>query len=475
MNLHELLTASANAFSDKTAVIDGERQMTYAELLQAVEAARDELASLGLLRAQRVGLLADNGVDYIIASYAILAAGGAISPISTDLSQGEQRAIIDKVDLNALIHTTGAKTPVSNGPDSSALSCGMMFRWLDQGAAAPDGFAELNPAFLRFTSGTTGDSKGVVLSHETIADRTEAANRTLRIGPDDTVLWVLSMAYHFTVSIVSYIANGATIVLARTFPPSAILRAARQHRATVLYASPTQFRMMAASRDGEPLGDARLAIATTAALPASVAEAFRDRFGLPLSECYGIIEGGLPFINLDAPWEKRGSVGRVAPGYEARLVADGAKVLTGEVGEICLRGQGFLDAYYSPWRVRDDIFRDGWFHTGDLGCFDAAGFLRIVGRAKEIINVGGMKVFPSEVEAAIDAHPDVVESRVSGQPHPQLGEIPCAMVVTRDGVSLGEDDVLRHCRDRLAAYETPVRVEFVDAVPRTASGKIQRW
>jgi long-chain acyl-CoA synthetase len=483
MNLYELLESSARAHGERLAVIDGERRITYAELSERVGAVRHELQREGVGRAQRVGLLADNSVDYITASFAILAAGAAVSPISTELSDRERWAIVEKVNLNAIVHDPAiglGPSPVVPEPGSAAaetpLCCGMRLRRLDGAADAPPDFAKTNPAFLRFTSGTTGDSKGVVLSHETIAERIAAANCALNVGPGDTVLWVLSMAYHFTVSIVSYLANGATVVLGHSFPPGAMLEACRRHRVTLIYASPMQYRLMAAGAGkSAALPDVRMAISTTAALAPAVAEAFHAKFGLPLTECYGIIEAGLPFINVDAPWERRGSVGRILPGYDARLLNDGREGDVGDVGEICLRGPGFLDAYYAPWRPREEIFDDGWFHTGDLGCFDADGFLRIVGRRKEIVNVGGMKVFPMEVESALEAHPDVAESRVSGQPHPQLGEILCAMVVARPGAEITEADLMRHCQERLATYEIPARIEFVDTVPRTASGKIQRW
>jgi long-chain acyl-CoA synthetase len=334
----------------------------------------------------------------------------------------------------------------------------------------PAGFSELNAAFLRFTSGTTGASKGVILSHETIRERIAAANEVLNLGPQDRVVWLLSMSYHFAVSIVSYLSYGATILLCDGPFAADILTTAARHGGTVIYGSPVHYDLMAHAENAPALPHLRLAVSTTTALRAETAEAFAARFGRPLVQAYGIIEIGLPCINADRPGEKKTAVGKVLPAYQIRLRDVGAGA---EGRAIQFRGPGLIDAYYEPFRRRDEIMPDGWFDTGDLGALDADGCLHILGRAKEMISVGGMKFFPQETEEVLAAHPAVAEACVFARADRRLGEIGAARVVLKKGVELPPDEreLKDYCAQRLAAYKVPESIEFVDDLPRTASGK----
>jgi long-chain acyl-CoA synthetase len=335
----------------------------------------------------------------------------------------------------------------------------------------PPGFRELNAAFIRFTSGTTGASKGVVLSHETIAERIAAANAALGLGPADRVLWVLSMSYHFTVSIVAYLTYGASVVLPANHFAAAIVAAAAEHSATLLYASPLHYSLLADYPQGAPLPHLRLAISTTAALDEPVGERFFQRYGRRISQALGIIEGGLPCVNSSA--ERWGSVGRVLPPY--RLKLDEAELEDG-LREVLLGGPGFLDAYYHPWQTRSEIMPDGWFRTGDAGLVDRDGYLFLRGRTKDVISVMGMKFFPYEVEQALAAHPLVRAASVFSRRDPRSGEQVHARVVVAGQTPAQElEQALRqHLRLRLATYKVPERIEFVAALPQTASGKILR-
>jgi long-chain acyl-CoA synthetase len=296
----------------------------------------------------------------------------------------------------------------------------------------------------------------------------------MQITPDDIVLWVLSMSYHFVVTILLFLRRGATIVLCSHRFPEALIEGITVHRGTFIYASPFHYSLLSQADilAGDALQQVRMAISTAMKLPEQIAEAFSDKFGFELTEAYGIIEVGLPFIKLSGGRDKRGSVGRALPGYELRLDtmdADG-------IGEIYLKGKGMLDAYYSPWQGREDILHSGWFKTGDLGKIDADGFLYLVGRDKDIINFVGMKIFAQEVEAVLNQHPRVKESLVYGVPHSRYGELPTANVVLLD--KNVDDSVLdslrRFCYQRLAQYKVPKEFHAVEYLPKTASGKIKR-
>ena len=203
-------------------------------------------------------------------------------------------------------------------------------------------------------------------------------------------------------------------------------------------------------------------------------ERFESVYGVPVGQAYGIIEAGLPCINLGTEGLPAASVGRPVPGYAVSIFSDDGTSLRPEtLGEIGVRGDGLFSAYYSPWRLREQVERDGWFLTGDLGFLDRSGALHLKGRKKALILVAGLKFFPEEVEDCINQFPGIKESRVFGRPHARMGEVPCAeVVVDRAGCDL---DALRsHCARALSSYKVPLEFTVVDAVPRTPSGKIRR-
>ena len=475
MNIFDTIQRETGNFLHKPAVIEDDDRITYGQLIAAAEQVAEALRQLGVGRLHRVGLLCDDSIDYIVVSLAILSLSAVVVPVSPEQTAEESETVIDRIDIDFLI----AEPSLWQGGYGDPLQSGGLFkkaftivkRTTRERPKAE--YFRINPAFIRFSSGTTGTSKGVVLSHESIIERTDAADRGLRITSEDTVVWVLSMSYHFVVTILLFLRRGATIVLCGHNYPKSIIEGIRSHQGTFIYASPFYYSLL--SRTDALAGDAlkqiRLAVSTTMKLPEQVAEEFSAKFGFELTEAYGIIEVGLPFIRLSRDKDKRGSVGKPLPDFEIFLDkkdADG-------VGEIRVKGKGMLDAYYSPWQGREDILNDGWFKTGDLGKIDKDGFLTIVGRKKEVINFVGMKVFAQEVESVLNQHPQVKESLVYGAAHSQYGQLPMAKIVLRNGNDVMDVYALRRfCYQRLAQYKVPKDFSFVDSIPKTASGKIKR-
>ncbi|HSP41337.1 MAG TPA: fatty acid--CoA ligase family protein, partial [Luteolibacter sp.] len=336
-------------------------------------------------------------------------------------------------------------------------------------------FQALEAAFVRFSSGTTGRSKGVVLSHRGLAERITAANAALSVGPGDKVLWMLPMAHHFAVSIVLYLYHGACTVLAGSHLADAVLETARRERCTVIYGAPFHFAMLAAGESPESWAELRLAVSTAAPLPLEVARVFSGRFGKPLVQGLGIIEVGLPLLNTGGANDAPGAVGRPLPAYDVELRdEEGRPVASGRVGELWIKGPGMFDAYLAPWQTADEILVDGWFATGDLAVTDAAGRVFIRGRKHSVINVGGMKVFPEEVEAVLLKHPAVAACRVTGTPHPVLGAVPVADVVPSGSPAPDTRELAAWCRRSLAAFKVPVRFRTMEKLDLTASGKVRR-
>ncbi|MFA6054207.1 MAG: class I adenylate-forming enzyme family protein [Thermodesulfovibrionales bacterium] len=476
MNVYRIIKQETEGFAGKTAVVDGDCELSYGQLISSADGIAASLHENGVRPFHRVGILLEDGIDYITISLAVLSLSAVVVPVSQEQSPDEIKTILDRIAVDILIFAEGlyglddARSLQSKGFQKA----GYYFQKRDVKEIPCKEYYEINPAFIRFSSGTTGASKGVVLSHEGIIERTGAADKGLRITSADTILWVLSMSFHFVVSILLFLRRAATIVLCSHRFPESLIEAITKQKGTFIYASPFHYSVLTHSEllSAESLNNVRLAVSTAIKLTDTIAEGFFAKFGFELTEAYGIIEVGLPFINLSADKSKRGAVGRALPDYE---VAISDKDKEG-VGEIYIKGKGLLEAYFSPWQNRQSILEDGWFKTGDFGKVDEDGFLTIVGRRKNVINFLGMKIFPDEVEAVINQHPVVAESVVYGAAHPVYGRLPLAKIVLKEGTT-GEfdpEDLMRFCYQRLAKYKVPKEFECTDRIPKTPSGKIKR-
>src|ERR1051325_1738474 len=461
MNLTELLDMTASRWPQKPALIEESAVVSYSELIQRIAAFAVQFEELLVRPGDRIGLCYPNSVAYVALTFALWRVKAVVVPIPTECTEEELATIAEMMQLKAILHQKLCK-------DSVALKPEGFFEQLAP-AAAPDNHG-LNIAFIRFTSGTTSSRKGVVLCHETVRERVFAANKALRIGPEDTVMWCLPMSHHFLITIVLYLSQGATIVLARHVLARPFLESINRWRGTVLYATPFQYSLLARDTSGAGIPSVRLAVSTTCALPQDVAEDFHKRFGLPLVQALGVIELGLVSLNLDDPLRRWDSVGLPLADHRVRVIAPD----DGGCGEIAISGPGVFDAYATPWLPREKVLHEGWFHTGDIGRIDADGFLYLVGRKTAVINLAGRKVFPEEIEAVLNRHPTVRESRVYGRVPPHLGEVVEADIVVREpGADL--NSIREMCRNSLASYKIPSRLNIVADLPRTAAtGKIRR-
>lgn len=464
MNIAEEIFQRAKP--DSIAVIERNVSYSYADLRRlSAEVTRTLQEVHGVRTTARIGLKCPDGMNYILLSLGILRASACFVPIAPEISTAECASLVETLHLAGVI--TGAEEP----------GC-FSYEAIEEGGECPwqKDFEHLNPALIRFSSGTTGESKGILLSHETLHLRIMAANAGLQISPDDRILWVLSMAHHFVVSILLYLRNGATIVIPSSHLAGDSLSAASEHRATVLYASPFHYVLLSTAEERIPWPSLRLAVSTTAALPSPIAEDFAAVFGVYPVQALGVMEVGLPFINsLDAekcPF----SIGRPQPGFEVLLLDDtGKEVAPGNPGELFLKGPGMLDAYIAPWKMRRDILKDGeWFSTGDIASADTEGCYFLQGRTKTVINVGGMKFFPEEVESLLCSHPGISDARVMGRSHPTFGCIPVAEVVASEHPKVSPLQLTLLCKKQLARHKIPVEFCFVEKIPRTPSGKIMR-
>lgn len=478
MTIFETIRNETERCAQKIALVEGEHRVTYGQLLTAAENVAEVLSARGVCRFHRVGLLAEDSCDYVIVSLAILSLSAVVVPVSPEQTPAEILTVIERIDVDFIVSEPRLLPDGQDGdplPSDNFVASHFSLSSRTPISPPPPEYFNLNPAFIRFSSGTTGTSKGVVLSHQSIIDRTAAADKGMQITADDTVLWVLSMSYHFVVTILLFLRRGATIVLCSHRFPEALIEGILVHTGTFIYASPFHYNLLSRTDalEADSLKHIRMAISTAMKLPDLVAATFYDKFGFELTEAYGIIEVGLPFLTMADGRKQRGSVGKALPDYAIAL--DNKD--NDELGEILIRGKGMLDAYYSPWQSRQDILSDGWFRTGDLGTVDEDGFLYILGRKKDVINFVGMKIFAHEVESVINQHSQVKESLVYGVPHAHYGELPVAKVVLRDREvcdTIDTDDLKRFCYQRLAQYKVPKEFQLVTDLPKTASGKLKR-
>jgi len=475
MNLYEIIHHSSSQWGDRPAVYDEYGMLTFRELEEEIEQLTASLKAHGVRKGNAIGVMARNSRQFIIGIFAGLGCEATVMPLSHQMKRSEIEQIVQEAGLHFLIDDKSslfflapkAELPMKIGA----------FRFAETGVPQNGTFAPhiLNPAFVRFTSGTTGKSKGVVVSHESVLERIQAANKALQLGSEDTVVWVLPMAYHFMVSIVLYIYYGTAIAIVKDFMAKTILEYANSCKGTLLYASPMHIRMLASDQSGVSMPTMKTVISTSAGVSLEACVAFKERFGIDVSQAYGIIEIGLPIINQKKSTEYPEAVGHALPDYQVEILDENNILLPpGYIGRLAIKGPGMFDGYLTPPRTKEEILNEGWFMTGDLASKTDTGLIKVEGREKSMINVSGNKVFPEEVENVLNMHEAVAQSKIFGNKHVLMGEIVEAKVVLNPGVEVTPEVLIAWCRQRLSTYKVPQVIHFVSEIETTGSGKIVR-
>lgn len=474
-NVYSIIAAAASTWGDGTAIVDDAGALTYAELHAEVEALKAALLAEGLQAGQGLGVMMQNSRAFIVGVFAGLGCGTSVMPLSHQLKSAELELMLDEVTIHAVLDDLNGPTP--SGESTATLAIReqpLRLTRTSRDRATPMAPA-CDAAFVRFTSGTTGQSKGVAVSHRAVLERTAAAQQGLCLGREDTVIWVLPMAYHFIVSIVLYLRYGARIAICRDVLAQSMIDCINDHQGTLIYAAPMHYRLLAADRSDVETPSLQRAISTSSAIPLSIAEAYRKRFGLAVMQAYGIIEVGLPIINLRAADAHPGAIGHALPDYTIGILDEGGEPLPADTtGQLAMKGPGMFDMYLCPPTARDAVTLNGWFLTGDLATMTEDGLIAVVGREKSMINVSGNKVFPEEVEQVLDTHAAIAASRVTGIEHLIMGETVQADIVLKEGFEIETEKVLKYCRERLSSYKVPQFLHVVSEIPLTGSGKVVR-
>jgi long-chain acyl-CoA synthetase len=423
-----------------------------------------------------IGVMAANGRHFIIGIFAAVGTGAAVMPLSPQLKKAEIDEILKETRLHAVMDDRSAAQPPESVETIIPLTHGS-FRFGFTNIHESVAFAPFvhQPAFLRFTSGTTGKSKGVIISHQSVLERIEAANTGLELGPADTVVWVLPMAYHFMVSVILYVRFGTAIAIAKDFLAKNIIETTNLHKGTLLYASPVQIRLLANNTGTEQMPSLKKVISTSAAISSGVCKSFTKRYNLDITQAYGIIEIGLPILNTAKSAEHPDTVGYALPGFSVDILDEESNPLpNGNIGVLGIKGPGMFDAYLVPPTLRNDVLQNGYFLTADYASKTDDGLIKIEGRSKSVINISGMKVFPEEVEAVLEMIPEIRQARISSCPHPLLGQIIEGEIVLHKGCELDLESAISYCKKRLSSFKAPQRLKLVDSLPMTGSGKLQR-
>jgi len=472
------LAAAARQWPERPAIIDGAGTLDYRSLWREIDALRLQLDRRGVAEGQGIGVLARNGRAFVISALAVLGCGAVVMPIYFQLKPTELADMLTRAPLAGILDDGTSPPPTDAARESLALLDGtpLYFSRRRQNGASPFVPWITDAAFARFTSGTTGTAKGVVLTHQNLLERIHAANAGLKLDCEDRVLWILPMAYHFLVSILLYLEVGAAIVVCPNHLAGSILDWAEQQAVTFLYAAPMHIRLLAGDVSGRKFPPTlQRVMSVSSPLQPQVAKDFFARFGIPVTQGFGVIEIGLPIMNLDEAREHPEAIGRPVPGFEAGILDEALQpVTTGQTGQLAVRGPGMFSGYLSPPLARDAVLRDGWFLTGDLAQRNPAGLITIAGRSKSVINVAGHKVFPEDVAAVLEQHPAVLRSRVTTRPHPQAGEVVHADVQLReDRPQLALEEILAFCRQQLSSYKVPASITLVTEIELTPSGKVR--
>jgi acyl-CoA synthetase (AMP-forming)/AMP-acid ligase II len=500
MAYDQMLSHGAARHPENVAVVFRDASITFRELDALTNRFARALAALGVRKGDRVCLLTTNCPEYIIAFYAVARIGAIASPmnpsyrereIEYQLGDTEAVAIVVHADLAPLVAAVRARTPhlrhvVVIGGGAPA-SNGRSFAELIAGERpAPPARVEIGEddlVALPYSSGTTGLPKGVMISHRNLVINNIQFVACLRLGERDRLMLFLPF-YHIygTMLMGAAVYTGATCVLMERFEPVECLRLVERHRVTLFFVVPPVLLMLSnwPELGKYDLSSLRLTMVGAAPLAPELSRRFTELTGVPVLQGYGMTEASpLTHVNPvhDQSLNVVDSAGLLAHDTEHRVVdiETGERELpAGEVGEICIRGPQIMQGYWKAPEATAAALRGGWYYSGDIGCVDERGYLYIRDRKKEMIKFKGFGIAPAEIESLLIEHPGVADAAVIGKPHPEAGEIPKAFVVRKPGQTLTAADVVAFVKGRLANYKVPGEVEFVDAIPKTPSGKILR-
>jgi amino acid adenylation domain-containing protein len=470
----------------------GRPALAYGALGERIQDLVRTLRGLGIAPTDRIAVALPRGADSALALIAVASAGACV-PVNPDLTADELQRYFSELKLKALVTRADMNSPSRDvakaldiavidfvpGPKDDLGGCAFMGPVVGPASAGGVSRGE-DDAFILLTSGTAARPKMVPLTHRNVCLSAYNAGHVLSLGSRDRLLNALPLfhAHGLISGLLTALAAGSSVICTDGFDASSFFGWMRELQPTWYTAVPTIHRALLTAAEANPdrarSSSLRVIRSASSSLAPAILNGLEATFGVPVLETYGMTEAASQIAANPFELRKIGSVGRAAGPEIAIMDERGRALASGEHGEIVLRGANMSRGYYNDEAGTQAAFRNGWFRTGDLGYLDADGYLFIVGRIKDVINRGGQKISPLEVEEVLLSHPAVLEAGVFAVPHPKLGENVAAVVVLRPDSEATSDQLRQFARKRLAAYKVPSLIRSVAGLPKGASGKVKR-
>lgn len=479
-DLYTLFDRSFHAYADRVFIEENQRRWTYAEVAHAAGRLAYVLQQLGLGLGERLLVQTDKSVETLILYFACIRAGAIYLPLNIDYTESELAYFIHDAEPVLAVCRSQSRELFDRlgGSRLRVETLDTLAARMDDTEAVPVPRQPDDVAAILYTSGTTGKPKGAMLTHANLVSNGETLVEVWCFTQDDRLIHALPIfhVHGLFVAVHCVLFSGATMILLPRFEAGAVIR--HMAHASVLMGVPTFYTRLL----GEPgftreaAQRMRLFIAGSAPLSADTFREFENRTGHRVLERYGMTETGMLTSNPYSGERRPGSVGLPLPGVTLRIAdaETGAILSPGEIGIVEVNGPNVFKGYWrNPEKTKAEFRPDGFFITGDMGLIEPDGYIRLVGRAKDLIITGGLNVYPAEVEALLDDRPEIAEAAVIGVPHPDFGE--AVIAVVKPATALFDKDAIRAAlRKDLAAFKVPKDILLVDALPRNTMGKVQK-
>lgn len=469
-----MVLSAADRFGDAEAVVDGPLRLSFTEVVERICCAAGAFADHGIEKGDRVAVWAPNSAEWMIAAFGLLTAGGVLVPVNTRFKADEAADIIGRSGAKAVLVQEGFLDLDYTAPPGVPV-IDLKSEFLSSGASFTQrvgGLKGTDISDIIYTSGTTGRPKGVMMNHRQnlrlyaewcdLADLREG-DRYLMVNP-------FFHTFGYKAGLIASFTRGATMVPVPVFDVDRVVDLISAQRITMLPGPPTLYHSLLDVEDKARLSTLRAAVTGAADIPVELVRRVHEELPFQtLATGYGLTEAGT--VTLSRPGDSFEDIATTAG-----LACDGVEVRIDDDGEVLVRGytvmQGYLD---DPAATAQAIDPDGWLHTGDLGTLDDAGRLRIVGRKKDMFIVGGFNAYPAEIEGFLMEHPAVAQAAVIGVPDDRMGQLGKAFIVRKGGQdTIGAEELIAWCRDRMAGFKVPRFVEFINELPLNATGKVMK-